>query len=339
MSTYIDKILDEKNPKNVVCILFDGMGSSVINNLLDENSFFRKNKLKDIYTVFPATTTAATTSIRTGLNPSEHGMLGWNMYIKPIDKIITLFRNTEYNKEEVSAEFLNVKNLLKTRTIVDDINENGKYSAVELFPFLGTVYHGIEDMTFKIQQEIRKPGKKFIYVYDDLPDASMHEYGCDSEVASEVIRIRNKKIEDLCNELEDTIVFVIADHGHMNCEYVHLDDCSELVDMMDREISLEQRTISFKVKEGFKDKFETLFNEKFGEYFSLYSVDEVIESKLFGEGEENVLFRDALGDFVAISENNNKCLTYSDWTHFKSNHAGYMDDEILVPLIVIDKCN
>jgi L-rhamnose mutarotase len=94
----------------------------------------------------------------------------------------------------------------------------------------------------------------------------------------------------------------------------------------------------FKVKDGLQDKFEKLFNEKFGEYFSLYKVQDVIDSKLFGDGDENVLFRDALGDFIAINETNNKCLTYSNWTHFKSNHAGYMDDEILVPLIIIDKC-
>jgi predicted AlkP superfamily pyrophosphatase or phosphodiesterase len=336
---YIDKILDEKKPKNVICILFDGMGSCVINNALPENSFFRKNKLKDIYTVFPATTTAATTSMRTGLNPCEHGWLGWNTYIKPIDKIITLFRNTEYDKEEVSNEFLNVKNLLVTETIVSEINDQGKYSAVELFPFLGEVYSGLDDMVFKIKKEAKKDGKKFIYVYDDVPDASMHEYGCDSDIASEVVRVRNNKIEELCNELEDSLVIVVADHGHMNCEYVHLDDCPELVNMLDREISLEQRTLSFKVKDGLHDQFEKLFNENFGKYFTLYKSSEVIESKLFGDGEENVLYRDALGDFIAISENNNKCLTYSDWTHFKSNHAGYMDDEILVPLIVVDKCN
>ena len=51
--------------------------------------------MKEITTVFPATTTAATTSIATGLNPVEHGWLGWNMYIEPIDETITLFRNCE----------------------------------------------------------------------------------------------------------------------------------------------------------------------------------------------------------------------------------------------------
>lgn len=80
---YIDKLLAEKQPKNVVVILFDGMGSRILERTLDKNAFLIKNKVKDITTVFPATTTAATTSIRTGLNPVEHGWLGWNTYIAP----------------------------------------------------------------------------------------------------------------------------------------------------------------------------------------------------------------------------------------------------------------
>lgn len=84
---YIDKILEDKKPKNVVVILFDGMGSRVLDRTLDENSFFIKNKLKEITTVFPTTTTASTYSIMTGLNPVEHGFLGWNSYILPLDKV------------------------------------------------------------------------------------------------------------------------------------------------------------------------------------------------------------------------------------------------------------
>lgn len=289
-------------------------------------------------TVFPATTTAATTSMRTGLNPCEHGWLGWNTYIKPIDKLITLFGNCEYDKDYICEYFLNVKNLLVTKTIVDEINENNKFYARELFPFGEDCYVGIDDMMNRIFEECSKDGKKYIYAYDDYPDHAMHEFGCYSEESIRDIKLKNSKIEELCNKLEDTIVFVVADHGHMNCEYVHLDSCPELVNMFEREISLEQRTVSFKVKDGLQDKFEKLFNEKFGEYFSLYKVQDVIDSKLFGDGEENVLFRDALGDFISINETNNKCLTYSNWTHFKSNHAGYMDGEILVPLIIIDKC-
>ena len=57
----IDKILEEYKPKNVVVILFDGMGSRLIKKILGENSFLYINMLKEISSVVPATTTASTT--------------------------------------------------------------------------------------------------------------------------------------------------------------------------------------------------------------------------------------------------------------------------------------
>jgi type I phosphodiesterase/nucleotide pyrophosphatase len=92
---YIDEILNEYNPKNVVTILCDGMGSNIMDKMLDNNSFLIQNRMKAITTVFPATTVAATTSMMTGLNPVETGMLGWDMYYKDIDKTISVFMNSE----------------------------------------------------------------------------------------------------------------------------------------------------------------------------------------------------------------------------------------------------
>ena len=60
---YIDKILEEYDPKNVVTILCDGMGSNILDRVLSEDSFLIKHRIKPITTVFPATTVAATTSI------------------------------------------------------------------------------------------------------------------------------------------------------------------------------------------------------------------------------------------------------------------------------------
>ena len=48
---YIDKLLEEKKPNNVIVILLDGMGSRILNRTLDENSFLRKNFYKEITTV------------------------------------------------------------------------------------------------------------------------------------------------------------------------------------------------------------------------------------------------------------------------------------------------
>lgn len=335
---YIDKLLNEKQPKNVVVILFDGMGSRILDRTLEKNSFFIKNKAKEITTVFPATTTAATTSIRTGLNPIEHGWLGWNMYIAPINETITLFRNREKGKEEISNNFLIVKENLVQKTITDEINENTQYSAIELFPFGENKYNNLEEMLEIIKEECNKEGKKYIYAYDTEPDHTMHDFGPDDVKVKELIKTRNDKVEKLCKELNDSIIIITADHGHKKVEHIYLKDYPKIMKMLERTTSLEQRAVSFKIQEECKEQFAKEFNNNFGNDFKLYAKSEIIKSHLFGYGDENELFREAIGDFMAIAENSNKCIITDGDEVLKSQHAGYSDDEIYVPLIVIDKC-
>ena len=334
----IDDLLNEKQPKNVVVMLFDGMGSRILDRTLEKNSFFLKHKVKEITTVFPATTTAATTSIRTGLNPVEHGWLGWNMYIAPINETITLFKNSEKGKEVISNNFLKVKEKLVQRTITDEINENTQYNAIELFSFGQNKYNNLEEMLEIIKEECNKEGKRYIYAYDTEPDYTMHDVGPDDAEVKKLIKIRNDKVEQLCEELNDSIIIIIADHGHKKVEHIYLKNYPKIMEMLGRTTSLEQRAVSFKIKKEYKEQFIKEFNKNFDNDFKLYSQSEIIKSHLFGYGDENELFRDAIGDFIAIAENSNKCIITDGDAVLKSQHAGYSDDEIYVPLIVIDKC-
>ena len=298
---YIDEILEKKHPKNVVTILCDGMGSNIMDRMLSIDSFLIKNRLKLITTVFPATTVAATTSMMTGLNPVETGMLGWDMYYKDIDKTITVFMNSEKGDSEYKpldeAKEYNSKHMIR-KTIMNELNEKTDYKGYTLFPFGENAYKDLDDM-YKIIEDI------------------------------------NRRVEELSGKLNDTIIFVVADHGHHNVENLFIKDYPDIEECLLRNTSLEPRAINFFIKPDKKEVFEKLFNKYFSSDFDLYSIEDVIESKLFGDGVENEIFRDALGDYLAIGKTD-KTLLYEGSEVLKSQHAGYTDDEILVPLIVID---
>ena len=334
---YIDKVLEEYKPKNVVTILCDGMGSNIMDRMLDKEAFLIKNRIKPITTVFPATTVAATTSMITGLNPVETGMLGWDMYYKDIDKTITVFMNSlkgdfEYKPLEEAAEY-NKKHMIR-KPITKEINEKGLYKGYMLYPFGENCYETLDDMFNKIETLCNEEGKKYIYAYDTDPDHTMHEIGCDKQEIKEIISDLNSRIEELSKKLKDTVIFVVADHGHHNVENLFITDYPDIEECLLRNTSIEPRAVNFFIKPDKKEQFETLFNKYFSKDFDLYKMEDVIESKLFGDGKENEIFRDALGDYLAIGKTD-KTLLYIGSEELKSQHAGYTDDEILVPLIVI----
>lgn len=334
---YIDEILYSYKPKNVVTILCDGMGSNIMDRMLDKDSFLIKNKLKTITTVFPATTVAATTSMLTGLNPVETGMLGWDMYYKDLDKTVTVFMNTEKGDSEkkVLSDAINYyeKHMIR-KSISESINEKGLYKGYNLSPFDFTRYKSLDEMYEIIEKLCNEDGKKYIYAYDAEPDHTMHDIGCDKPKIKKIIEDRNNRIEVLSSKLKDTIIFVVADHGHCNVENIFIKDYPDIEECLLRNTSLDSRTVNFFIKSDKKKLFADLFNKYFSEDFDLYTKEDVIESHLFGDGKENEIFRDALGDYLAIAKTN-KTLLYIGNSELKSQHAGYTDDEIYVPLVVV----
>ena len=67
----MDELL-AKGYKNVVVMLFDGMGTAILEKHKEVAPFLRAHFIRPICSVYPPTTTAATTAIETGLTPMEH---------------------------------------------------------------------------------------------------------------------------------------------------------------------------------------------------------------------------------------------------------------------------
>ena len=60
----------EKDHRNIVVLLLDAMGTSILEKHLDPNGFFRSHLVSSFDSVYPPTTVAATTSMLSGRYPS-----------------------------------------------------------------------------------------------------------------------------------------------------------------------------------------------------------------------------------------------------------------------------
>ncbi len=332
----LDALLEQKQYKHVVLMVNDGLGYENIQELLPEESFLRKHLVRPITSVFPPTTTAATTSLQSGLTPFEHGWLGWNVYVPQVDDIVTLFLEMSKTKgsfypEPVAKKYLAYNNLYHKIPKETGIpaygispHEKDKYD----FSEPDRMYEMIE--TFIAQDE-----SNYIYAYTDQPDNLMHRTGTQSDAVKQRVVYINDKIEALSKKLSDTLIIVTADHGHIDVENLFLDDYPEIASMLAQEISIEPRAVNFFVKDEFKDQFESVFNKHLGEHFKLFSRSEVLNDELFGRGFAHSNFHQALGDFIAVSTSQFTLLD-NDKFLFKGHHAGLTQREMLVPLILIE---
>jgi hypothetical protein len=312
------------------------MGKNIIEANLCPEGFFRKN-LKGIYSsTFPPTTVAATTSIDSGLYPNQSAWLGWEGYFKEIDKNVVYFLNIDQEKNK-AADYDVAWTYCPYVRVMDRLNAAGK-RAFYVTPFVEPYPETFDDLCNYIKQLCDSEGEKYIYAYWDEPDHTMHEKGCFGEAAKKVIRELEERTEQLADELSDTLFIVTADHGHIDSDNVSLTEYPDIMECLVRLPSIEPRALNLFVKEGMSQQLEEAFEKHFKDKFLLIPKAEVLKSQLFGRGENHSRLTDMLGDYLAVAVNGISMFnTVEQKEHFKGVHAGLTKDEMLIPLIVLEK--
>lgn len=339
-SSLLDSYL-KKEYDNVVVLLLDGMGKCIIDGNLDKEGFFQSH-LEAVYSsTFPPTTVAATTSMLSGMNPCEHGWLGWDCYFPQIKQDVTVFLNKEMETGLSAADYNVAFRYCGYEDIVQKINRIcGKETAHYVLPFLAPYPRTFEDITSRIADLCSQPGKKFIYGYWSEPDTTMHRKGCYSEESKQLLQDIESRVEKMCSGLDKTLFIITADHGHMDSKCVAIGDYPKIQECLVRLPSIEPRALNLFVRPEKKEQFLSEFQKEFGEKFLLMSKEEVIQRQLFGPDTEHPSFRDMLGDYLAIAVSDlTICCTKEEADILIGVHAGMTDEEMEIPLIIIEKCS
>lgn len=331
--------------KKIVVLLFDGMGTSLLNRHLEENSFLRTHIFKKIDSVFPPTTVAATNALRSGRYPKETLWLGWSQYFKEINSHIDVFSNRETFTKEPSI-YKNPMDIFgKYETIFETIAKNRTSVAVkEVWPsFRPDGAKDLEEFLSKVNEHILNNEQLLVYGYWDSPDHQAHDKGVNSIFVKSQIEKINDALESLTSVHEDTLFIVLADHSLIDVEFLLIDEHNDFFNTLVRPFSIEPRASTFFVKKGKKEEFEQLFKKYYGEYFKLLTKEEVIKENIFGFGKEHKEFRRMLGDYLAISTSKycfDFCLPHLKERYFEEcmvgAHAGGTEEESKISLILIN---
>ena len=329
----------EKDYKNVIFIIFDGFGINPIKVNLDKNNIFRKNIKQTLTSVFPSTTTNATTTLMSGDYPFNHGWFGWSIYFDELGRAVDVYRAADsYTEEKIDPNF--ARSRLPFKAYYENAQNYEINTVLPIYIKDGNAkanfgYETREEMFNYIKNCCLKEGKQFVYSYCDNPDATMHDYGVGSKEAKKVIAEITNYIEDLNNSLKDTLIVITSDHGHIDVDgYVEIYKDKELIECLERPMTLEPRATSFKVKDAKKEEFKRIFKEHYGKEFKLFEVEHLIKKGVFGPiNEKN---RNLLGDYISVCKTNKQFLFSEKHPRFKGHHTS-LTKEMLVPLIIIDK--
>lgn len=334
----LTQLIQQRNPSKIFLMLVDGMGANLINKKLPEDSFLRKNMVFTTTSLFPTATTAVTTSIRNGKQPCENGWLGWVQYIKEIDDYIIPFLGKGFYTENKYENDLMYK-LAPINFMEDELNEKG-IKARRLFPsFEQDGCENFNEMCSRLSYYSNSQDYEFIYAYWDKYDSYMHEYGPSSSISNNYLNHINYELEHLANNLsDDTMLIVIADHGHIDVKEEYNLCGSKFEKYLRLKPSNEPRATALYIKEGMFEEFESEFKKEFEDRFVLLSHQQILDLKLFGDRKPHPRFEEFIGDFMAIGKANT-ILAYKDKyaASFKGQHAGMCDDEVFVPVIVYQK--
>lgn len=338
---YIDDLL-ARDYMNVVVMLFDGLGTRILEKHLPEDNFLKKHFVESFSSVFPPTTTAATVSVESGLSPAEHGWLGWSIYFSQIDTTVSIFPNTISGSKGVQAADYHVaRKFLPYKDIFTKIKEatDNKVQAICVSPYSAYESKTVNQICMTVNDLCHQPGKKYIYTYWPQPDYDMHDKGTKHSRIRKCIEKINDEVESLCSSVENTLFVITADHGLVDTDWLFISDYPDLCECLLRNPCIETRALTFFIKAGKEESFEELFNKYFGKFYLLMTKQQVKETHLFGKGKEHPLFDELMGDYLAIATGNTSIDMTPNPNHpmFKAAHAGLTSDEMEIPLIVIKK--
>ena len=324
----------QKQYKNVVVLLLDGMGLNIMEKHLPPDGFFRSHLITAYSSTFPPTTVAATTAMDSGLFPNQSAWIGWSGYFKEIDRNVFYY----WNMDADTGEKFEDMNVAWTFAPYQSIRERIHPMDAQchcLASFAPPFPKSFEEICSRVSSLCAEDGRKYIYAYWEDPDDTLHKNGVDGEIIRDTLRKLEQQAEELAAGLSDTLLFVTADHGHINVVNERLTDYPDICECLVRMPTIEIRCPNFFVKEEKKQQFVEAFDRHFGKDFILFSKKEVLEKQLFGEGWNHERFESMIGDYLAVGTGN--VGINNDKMKFRGHHAGLTEEEMTIPLIAVER--
>ncbi|MEM4311374.1 MAG: alkaline phosphatase family protein [Nitrososphaerales archaeon] len=354
--------------EKILLLIIDCLGLALLESYSFFNpksllsKFYKKRGYMSLESTFPSTTSTALTSLNTGLNPLEHAILGYTMFVKDFGAIINMVHFSpavDSKRESLLDSGINLEDFLGSKTIYEKLNEEGIKSYVITRNFLKntalskllhkgsevTAYVNSSDLFVNLKNHLKScKAPSYTFAYWDALDTLSHLHGPSSEQVYAELDTLSFGLERLLKEeLNSNIAFMISsDHGSLTVDETNLIKYGEqttLKDMLRLPPVGDARAFFLFPKHDKIDKTIDFFERNFKEQFLCISLKEALKMKLFGSGNLNMNFYDRVGELLCLARRNYalyfRFRKSFEETILKGYHGGLSYDELFVPLIFI----
>jgi predicted AlkP superfamily pyrophosphatase or phosphodiesterase len=352
---------------NVIFLLVDGMRLNFLREFLDRSPWNRvmaNTVFSPITSICPSTTSAALTTLWTGRHASEHGVVGYEVWLREYGLVANMILHSAFSFQGdmgglQRAGFDPLK-FLPVPTLGPHLNQNGihpyalqnisiAYSGLSkmLFPGVDVIpYRSQMDLFVSLEELFRKKTneRKYAYIYWETIDTLSHRFGPDNE--------RNRREFEhfsycLISSLENiakisggkTLFILSADHGFVHTPILSRYNLSRY-DEINRKLVMaptgENRLPYLFLKSG-SDPSEVihLIRKYFQEDFSAISSKSAVELGLFGHGALHPNLEERLGDWVLIPQEQAYLWWSPNENSLLGRHGGLSQEEMLIPFLAI----
>ncbi len=326
------------------------------------NSLLLEGVLLPLTSIVPSTTSAALTALWTGRSAEEHGILGYELWLKEYGVVANMISHTAFafkgDPGGLRRAGFDPASFLSHRRLGTHLAEHGV--ATYAFHRHAIVRSGLSQMLLPDAEKrgfatpadlwvtVRelltgmRDRHALIWVYWDALDTISHEYGPDSEAAAaEFAQFSFAFEHSFLNSLSpaarrDTLLILAADHGQIATRkdaHYDLRNHPGLVRRLHLMPTGENRLVYLFIRPGQTEAVREYIERTWPNQFILLEPQYAVEAGLFGSGERHSQVGERLGDLILAARGS----AYLWWAPTENpslgRHGGLSPDEMWVPLL------
>jgi predicted AlkP superfamily pyrophosphatase or phosphodiesterase len=363
--------LDElaQRARRIIFILMDALGLQLFQELLKKeplavwHDLLKGGLLAPLTSITPSTTSAALTSLWTGRSPAEHGIIGYELWLKEYGIVTNMILHAPIAYRNDTGSLAKAGFQPETYLPFTNLGTHLGAHGVKPYAFQHTsivrsglsqmLYKDVETRSFNTSTDLwlnlrdlingRPAERQLIWVYWGEVDHYSHLYGPEDERPAAEFATFSQTFEKLLlNQLradtrKDTLLILTADHGQITTPHnphYELRNHPELVKRLHILPTGENRFQYLFVRPGQVESVQEYYQRSWPGQFTFLDPSQAVREGLFGPGKPHAQIEDRLGDTLVLARENAYLWWASKDNPMLGRHGGLSPEEMLVPFLM-----